>query len=119
MANYGQLDSDNVCTVVIVADSSPGSDWVEITDVNAGVGWTYDKQSQTWSQTLEPPTAEENKDRAYAELVDCDWTQLPDVGLTLSNVGEWRTYRATLREIVKNPTAGQLTWPDKPDEEYV
>ena len=71
MAVYGELDSNNVCVQVVVTDSSPSSDWVEMTDPLAGIGWTYDKSAQTWSDGR-VSTAEQNKDQAYDLLVDCD-----------------------------------------------
>ena len=106
MATYAYIENSTV-TELCEFDSDPGSPWViAASDSGAGVGKKYDSSTQTFSAAAS--TAQENT----------DWTQLPDIGLTLTNVGEWRTYRATLRAIVKNPSAGDITFPDKPDEVY-
>lgn len=46
-------------------------------------------------------------------LLECDWTQLPDV--SLANINEWRTYRQALRDITTQSNPQQITWPIKPD----
>ena len=116
MATYAYIDN-SIVTELCEFDSDPGSPWVVAPSGSpAGVGVKYDSSTQTFSPA--DNTAQENKDAAYALLQESDWTQLPDIGLTLTNVGEWRTYRAGLRAIVKNPSAGDVTFPDKPDEVY-
>lgn len=46
-------------------------------------------------------------------LLECDWTQLPDVNL--SNINDWKTYRQALRDITTQSNPKQITWPIKPD----
>ena len=48
-------------------------------------------------------------------LLDSDWTQLADVGLTEEKVAEWQAYRVLLRNLPDdsaNPFA--VEWPTKP-----
>lgn len=118
MPNYGQLDDNGLCVNVILADTNPDpSTYIEIPEgIQAGYGYTYDTSTATWTEPTS--SAALNKEIAYSLLKDCDWTQLADVGLTLANVAEWRTYRATLRGIVKNPQAGNIDFPAKPEEVY-
>ena len=67
-----------------------------------------------------PPTADENKAKAEALLADSDWVELPSVSDTnntphLTNVAAINEWRASIRAIAVNPTAGDLVWPVKPD----
>lgn len=39
-------------------------------------------------------------------LMDCDWTQIPDNGLSEETRAAWRTYRQQLRDLPKH-----LNWP--------
>lgn len=52
------------------------------------------------------------KDTAKQKIAACDWSVLPDVGL--SNVAAFQTYRAALRELIKNPVA-EPVWPTEPE----
>lgn len=52
------------------------------------------------------------KDEAKKRIAATDWSVLPDVGL--ANVAAFETYRATLRELIKNPVA-EPTWPTEPE----
>ena len=52
------------------------------------------------------------KDEAKKRIAATDWAVLPDVGL--ANVTAFETYRATLRELIKNPVA-EPTWPTEPE----
>lgn len=52
------------------------------------------------------------KDEAKKRIAACDWSVSPDVGL--ANVAAFQTYRATLRELIKNPVA-EPTWPTEPE----
>ena len=125
MAQYAILQN-NICVNVIVCDSDQAdSGWVLLTDANseyATIGAQYDSSTNTFQQIsldkefeLGGKTAEEV---ARQELLDTDWTQLPDVGLTADNVIEWRSYRAKLRQL-KDGVLGLSDWPDAPDKEYV
>jgi hypothetical protein len=48
------------------------------------------------------------------KLVDCDYTQLPDVGLDAVTVEAWRVYRQQLRDITDGLVWNVTTWPAKP-----
>ena len=48
------------------------------------------------------------------KLVDCDYTQLPDVGLDAVTVDAWRVYRQQLRDITDGLVWNVTTWPTKP-----
>lgn len=52
------------------------------------------------------------KDEAKKRIAATDWSVLPDVGL--ANVAAFETYRATLRELIKNPVADPV-WPTEPE----
>jgi len=52
------------------------------------------------------------KDEAKKRIAATDWAVLPDVGL--ANVTAFETYRAALRELIKNPVA-EPVWPTEPD----
>ena len=43
-----------------------------------------------------------------------DWTQLGDVPLTPTQVGEWEVYRQALRDITTQPDPYNITWPTPP-----
>lgn len=120
MAIYFTVDSNNVVTNRIESDTGLVSDWIaEPSDAVSSIGHIWDASTQTFSEPSAPSlTAQENGEEAVRLLNGSDWTQLPDIGLTSSNVSEWRTYRTTLRGIAKAPTAGALTWPTPPSTEY-
>ena len=67
-----------------------------------------------------PPTAEYNKAVAEQKLTDTDWTQLPSVSNPLEsnpyllNAAEFATYRNLIRDIARNPVAGNIDWPVAP-----
>ena len=51
-------------------------------------------------------------------LLSCDWTQLPDVPLSQSQVLQWRVYRKALRDTPEAVQAqgwdGAVNWPIPP-----
>ena len=51
-------------------------------------------------------------------LLSCDWTQLPDVPLSQSQVLQWRVYRKALRDTPEAVQAqgwdGAVNWPVPP-----
>ena len=70
-----------------------------------------------------PPTAQDNKAKATRLLQATDWVNQPDVTNTslnphLLNQGDFLVYRSQLRAIAVNPTAGNLDWPVKPQEQW-
>jgi len=70
------------------------------------------------------PTAEDNKKTATQLLQQTDWTTVSDVADPalsnpyLMNQAEFFAYRSAVRAIAVNPTAGVLTWPTKPQEQW-
>jgi hypothetical protein len=70
------------------------------------------------------PTAEQNKESAVNLLNQTDWTSIADVADPavsnpyLMNQAEFLTYRSQLREIAINPTAGFITFPTMPQEQW-
>ncbi len=52
------------------------------------------------------------KDEAKRRIAASDWSVLPDVGL--QNVSQFETYRAALRELIKNPVANP-SFPTEPE----
>jgi len=52
-------------------------------------------------------------------LMESDWTQLPDAGLTEAIKTKWAAYRLALRDIPQKIESGEMTgdnlvWPEKP-----
>lgn len=88
--------------------------WVDCT--NDVVAYKFKYENGAIVPIPEPipltPTLEENKLKAKQKLQDSDWTVLSDVNL--ANKSEWEAYRATLREIARNPQEGSINWPTKP-----
>ena len=70
------------------------------------------------------PTAEGNKTTAVNLLSQTDWTSIADVANPavsnpyLMNQAEFLAYRSQLRAIAVNPTAGNIDWPVKPQEQW-
>lgn len=70
------------------------------------------------------PTAGANKTTATNLLSETDWTSIADVADPavsnpyLMNQDEFLAYRSQLREIAVNPTAGFITFPTKPQEQW-
>ena len=80
----------------------------------------------------QPPEGEEIVDAPYTydeamarlryerdrRLLSCDWTQLPDVPLSASQVQAWRSYRKALRDTPEAVQAqgwdGAVSWPTPP-----
>ena len=55
-------------------------------------------------------------DRRVRLLFACDWTQLPDCGLTEEQKEEFRKYRQKLRDITKQEGYPDIvTWPERPE----
>ena len=70
------------------------------------------------------PSAETNKQTATQLLYETDWTTIPDVADPalsnpyLMNQADFFVYRSALRQIAVYPTAGNLDWPVKPQEQW-
>jgi hypothetical protein len=89
----------------------------------------YDASADEWQQAwavvpMTPQEAQAATDAAYAslrwqrdqKLYACDWTQLPDVPLTPTQVTAWRTYRQQLRDYMGTVTDpfNPPAWPVPP-----
>lgn len=49
-------------------------------------------------------------------LARTDWTQLPDVALSVEKVAEWATFRQTLRDLPANYSrVSEVVWPTPPE----
>jgi hypothetical protein len=70
------------------------------------------------------PTAEDNKQKATQLLQQTDWTTISDVADPalsnpyLMNQSDFFAYRSSLRQIAVYPTAGEINFPTKPQEQW-
>ena len=56
------------------------------------------------------------RNKRNIELLQCDWTQLPDCPLTTEKKSEWSFYRQALRDITNQPGFPfETVWPSKPE----
>lgn len=128
---YQDLDLSSVDPSIHAVQFSGAAGWVEYVDTPEGTklpnepiaslvqfqpaldAWKVaDEEARKPPPPPEPPTAEENKETASRLLYETDYTQLPDVNI--ANKDEFAAYRAVVREIATNPTAGFIEWPVKP-----
>ena len=72
--------------------------------------WTY--QGKNIEELPDNIQADLNKMQAKELLKESDWVGLIDVREKLSNLDEWDTYRASLRDFIINPKIGDF--PKKP-----
>lgn len=126
MKNYAQIENNLVINMIVV-DENNIPDWVVAptyiqSDV-AKIGDTYEN-GQFIPYTPPPPTAEKNKQNAVTKLQATDWTTVADVADPalsnpyLVNQAEFIAWRSQVRAIAVNPTAGNLDWPTKPQEQW-
>jgi hypothetical protein len=126
MKNYAQIENSLVINIVAV-DENNVPDWVVaptyIQSDTAQIGDTYEN-GQFIPYVPPAPTAEENKQNAVNKLQQTDWTSVADVGNPemsnpyLVNQAEFIAWRSSIRAIAVNPTAGNLNWPVKPQEQW-
>lgn len=70
------------------------------------------------------PTANDNKQKASQLLQQTDWTTISDVADPalsnpyLMNQADFFAYRSALRQIAVYPTAGEIIFPTKPQEQW-
>lgn len=89
--------------------------------------WDSAKDAYTNTYVLTPFTPEQMDAANQAQLAalvvekntrlaQCDWTQLPDVPLTPSEVADWRVYRQQLRDYIDTVTDpfNPPAWPVPP-----
>jgi Phage tail assembly chaperone protein len=85
-------------------------------------GISYQEPLPADSQIIERPytasqAMRELRARRNDLLYGCDWTQLPDTGLSTDKLLEWRDYRQELRDLpTKVATQGwnNVEWPTQP-----
>ncbi len=122
MTQYVILNSDNIILNTVMHD--PSSNWKppsgetlgEIPDtIRIEIGGKWDGKEYT------PPIEEKLPDNIQADLnklqakellKESDWVGLIDVREKLSNLDEWDTYRASLRDFIINTKIGDF--PNKP-----
>ena len=113
MTQYVLLNADKIILNTIMHD--PKSDWKPPTGQTIGaipdnielqIGGKWDGKTYTAPVQEEPPDdvkKDFNKDFAKNMLKESDWVGLVDVRAKLSNLSEWDTYRASLRDFIINP----------------
>lgn len=123
MARYAVIEN-NICINIVEAEADQAQDnYILLSDTDAvSYNAVYDPLTSTWTRASHKDELRLSDDDivmlAKKELIDTDWTQLPDVGLTAANVEEWKVYRASLRQI-KDGTMTYKDWPSMPDKEYL
>jgi hypothetical protein len=124
MTNKYAIIENTLVTNVALADAefAQSQGWVSCPN-EVCPGWTY------VNDVFAPPapyvpSADDNKVKAVQLLQATDWTTIADVADPalsnpyLTNQAEFFAYRSALRAIAVNPTAGDLTWPTKPQEQW-
>jgi hypothetical protein len=102
-------------------DHTSGAKWVEWLNFpdnfnkNDMYKWHYSQEGIFVKTTI---SKEDNKTKAKQFIADTDWSVLEDVGLTDNCKAEYITYREYIRNIIKNPIEGDISWPDKPVTEF-
>lgn len=78
--------------------------------------YTFDIDKKQWLDKRVTTTNETMwnivKQRRNRLLLDCDWTQLPDVPLSTKN--NWAVYRQALRDITTQSDPFNIVWPISP-----
>lgn len=118
MTQYVLLDADNIILNKVMYD--PSSDWKppsgetlgEIPDnITFDIGGKWDGKKYTAPVVEEMPDdlkKKVNAKMAKEQLKESDWAGLIDVREKLSNLSDWDTYRATLRDFIINPKPDEL-----------
>ena len=101
--------------------NSGGAIWVEWPDCpdnfnkNDMWQWHYSREGIFIKTII---SKEENKTKAKQLIADTDWSVLEDVGLTDKSKDDYVSYRTYIRNIIKNPVEGDVSWPDVPVAEF-
>ena len=118
MTQYVLLDSNKVILNKIMYD--PSSNWNPPTGQTIGSipdnimvenGGVWDGKKYTGPVVEEIPDDMKKKINAKLakeQLKESDWVGLADVRAKLSNLSEWDTYRASLRDFIINPKPDEL-----------
>lgn len=121
---YALIDPDDFKIYDISPDMyshTSGAKWVEWLDFPENFNkndmwqWHYSTKGVFVKTII---SKEENKTKAKQLIADTDWSVLEDVGLTDKSKAEYLTYRVYIRNIIKNPIEGDISWPDKPVAEF-
>ena len=77
--------------------------------------WGFEDMTETeQSAATETKSFEIRRQRKYT-LMDCDWTQLPDVILSEEKKIEWNIYRQALRDVsLQEGFPWDVVWPTPP-----
>lgn len=102
----------------------PGAQWSLVGQTYNGLTWLDTEQSKPTKAELDAEVArleaeeplKNCKDEAKRRIAASDWSVLPDVGI--SNVAEFETYRAVLRELIKNPVENP-SFPTEPEPVWI
>ncbi len=90
-----------------------GPVFTDFTDED-GVTHTAADQETAYRARIDADTIASNKVTRNAKLAECDWTQLPDVPITVACLTAFQAYRQVLRDLdMLNPV-----WPEAPTEEW-
>lgn len=78
--------------------------------------WTLTPMTPTEQQAVNSAAMDQLRLQRNGKLSACDWTQLPDVPLTPTQVTDWRTYRQQLRDYMGTVTDpfNPPAWPVPP-----
>lgn len=97
--------------------------WVDCPDDCEQSSWYYDEiKGECIKYSANIPTAEQNKQTAISLLKLTDWATYADVADKnvsnpyLANQSEFFAYRNLVRQYAINPVAGDITFPDIPNE---
>lgn len=93
----------------------PANSTTEIPPEPYGPFWPYWKNGG-WAWVDEGTSELERsiRTRRNQALIASDWTQLPDVAMSVQMRKNWRLYRQALRDLPKHPAWPFLELPEKP-----
>lgn len=115
------VDFDGLSEEYVPFTAVPSGDYPHSNQIYAEcLAGDYGVIAEYVAPVIPPVTAEANKATASQLLADSDWVELPSVSDTsttphLTNTAELIAWRASIRAIAVNPTAGDITWPVKPE----